>query len=58
VARSCGDGEIKQKKTLLAVVVLQSPHLLEPVVAHDGGSGEAVGLQHNHSHHGTHFGLF
>jgi hypothetical protein len=44
-------------KTLLAVVVLQSPPLLEPAVAHDRWSGEAGGLQHNHSHHGTHFGL-
>jgi hypothetical protein len=48
---------LSKKKILMALVVVQSPHLLEPAVAHDGGSGEAGRLQHNHSHHGTHFGL-
>jgi hypothetical protein len=33
------------------VAMLQSPHLLEPPVAHDGWSGEVGGLQHCHSQH-------
>jgi hypothetical protein len=43
-----------EKKRLVAVVVLQSPPLLGQAVAHDRGSGEVGGLQHCHSHQGTH----
>jgi hypothetical protein len=47
-----------EKNGLVAVDVLQSSPLLEPPVAHDGGSGEGGGLQHHYGHPVTNIEYF
>jgi hypothetical protein len=49
---------LSKKKIMLASVVLQCTHLLDPAVVHDRGYGEAGRLQHNHCPNGTCIGQF
>jgi hypothetical protein len=48
----------QNENTLVLLVLLQTPRLLEPAVVHDGWSGVAGRLQLNQQHHLFFFNLF